>query len=544
MVRRTRELMAACRVLMIYPQFIPNSFWNYTEACKLVGAKYPAAPLGLITVAAMLPKDWDIRLINRNTEALTDADLDWADLVMIGGMLNQQPDFLHLIELAHVHGKPVCIGGPDVSSSPHLYRSADFQVIGEAEHIMKDFVAAWERGDRKGVFTAEKFKIDVTQSPLPRYDLLKLEHYLYIGVQYSRGCPFTCEFCDIIELYGRVPRTKTNPQILAELQALYDRGYRGHVDFVDDNFIGNKKNLRLLMPELKAWLEKHDYPFEFSTEASINLADDEEMLQAMKDANFFAVFVGIESPDPETLVQMRKKQNTKRNIAECVHRIYSYGMFVTAGFIVGFDTEKVSIADSMTDFIEECAVPVCMVGLLYALPGTQLTRRLAKEGRLHEGHDIMRVEQSGDQCTLGCNFDTKRPLRDILVDYKTVLQNVFTPEAYAQRLSRLASMLDRSGRPKQLADGDIRKNHGVDVLYGIIKALPEVREPFWKTFVEVGKKNPGALRQIVTLMAIYLHLGPFSRHVITEIDRRIAVEDAAVTARLPAATGARTAAMM
>jgi radical SAM superfamily enzyme YgiQ (UPF0313 family) len=536
--------MAACRVLMIYPQFIPNSFWNYTEACKLVGAKYPAAPLGLITVAAMLPKGWDIRLINRNTEPLTDADLDWADLVMIGGMLNQQPDFLYLIELAHVHGKPVCVGGPDVSSSPHLYRAADFQVIGEAEHIMKDFVAAWERGDRQGVFTAEKFKIDVTQSPLPRYDLLKLEHYLYIGVQYSRGCPFTCEFCDIIELYGRVPRTKTNPQILAELQALYDRGYRGHVDFVDDNFIGNKKNLRLLMPELKAWLEKHDYPFEFSTEASINLADDEEMLQAMKDANFFAVFVGIESPDPETLVQMRKKQNTKRNIAECVHRIYSYGMFVTAGFIVGFDTEKVSIAQSMTDFIEDCGVPVCMVGLLYALPGTQLTRRLAKEGRLHEGHDIMRVEQSGDQCTLGCNFDTKRPLRDILVDYKTVLQNVFTPEAYAGRLSRLASMLDRSGRPKQLADGDIRKNHGVDVLYGIIKALPEVREPFWKTFVEVGKKNPGALRQIVTLMAIYLHLGPFSRHVITEIDRRIAMEDAAVTARLPAATGARAAAIM
>ena len=163
---------------------------------------------------------------------------------MIGGMLNQQPDFLYLIELAHLHGKPVCVGGPDVSSSPHLYAAADFQVIGEAEHIMADFIAAWERGERKGVFTAEKFKIDVTQSPLPRYDLLKLEQYLYIGVQFSRGCPFTCEFCDIIELYGRVPRTKTNDQILAELQALYDRGYRGHVDFVDDNFIGNRKNLR------------------------------------------------------------------------------------------------------------------------------------------------------------------------------------------------------------------------------------------------------------------------------------------------------------
>jgi len=385
-----------CRVLMIYPKFIPNSFWNYTEACELVGAKYPAAPLGLITVAAMLPNHWDIRLVNRNTEPLTEADLDWADLVMIGGMLNQQPDFIDLIDLAHLHGKPVCVGGPDVSSSPHLYADADFQVIGEAEHIIADFIAAWERGERKGVFTAEKFKIDVTQSPMPRYDLIKFDHYLFIGVQYSRGCPFTCEFCDIIELYGRVPRTKTNDQIIAELQALYDHGYRGHIDFVDDNFIGNKKNLRTLLPRLKAWLEERDYPFEFSTEASINIADDDDLLQAMKDANFFAIFVGIESPDPETLVQMKKKQNTRRNIAECIHKIYGYGMFVTAGFIVGFDTEKVSMGQAMIDFIEETDIPVCMVGLLYALPGTQLTRRLAAEGRLHKGHDLMKVEQAGD----------------------------------------------------------------------------------------------------------------------------------------------------
>src|SRR4051795_4782269 len=192
------------------------------------------------------------------------------------------------------------------------------------------------------------------------------------------------------------------------------------------------------------------------------------MLQAMKDANFFGVFVGIESPDPETLIQMRKKQNTKRNIAESIQKIYGYGMFVTAGFIVGFDTQKGSIAHSMTEFIEDCAVPVCMVGLLYALPGTQLTRRLEKEGRLHPGHDIMRVEQAGDQCTLGCNFDTKRPLRDILTDYRTVLENVFSPQAYAGRLKRMAAMMDRSGRPKQLADGDIRKNPGGDGLQQVI----------------------------------------------------------------------------
>ena len=523
-----------CRVLMVYPKFIPNSFWNYTEACELVGAKYPAAPLGLITVAAMLPKHWDVRLVNRNTEPLTDADLDWADLVMIGGMLNQQPDFIYLIDLAHLHGKPVCVGGPDVSSSPHLYADADFQVIGEAEQVIQHFIAAWERGERKGVFIAEKFKIDVTLSPMPRYDLIKFDHYLFIGVQYSRGCPFTCEFCDIIELYGRVPRTKTNDQILAELQALYDHGYRGHVDFVDDNFIGNKKNLRTLLPRLKAWLEERDYPFEFSTEASINIADDDDLLQAMKDTNFFAIFVGIESPDPEALVQMKKKQNTRRNIAECVHKIYGYGMFITAGFIVGFDTEKVSMGQAMIDFIEETNIPVCMVGLLYALPGTQLTRRLAKEGRLHNGHDLMKVEQAGDQCTLGCNFDTKRPLRDILVDYKAVLGHVFCPTAYAGRLSRLAVMLDRSDRRRDLPDGDMRKRlGGIDSVHKVMRTLPEVREPFWKIFVEVAKTNPGALRYIVMLMALYLHLGPFSKRVISEIDRRIAELDGMHPVRAP-----------
>lgn len=521
------HMTTPCRVLMIYPKFVPNSFWNYTEACELVGAKYPAAPLGLITVAAMLPKHWEVRLVNRNTESLSDADLDWADLVMTGGMLNQQPDAVYLIDLAHLHGKPVCVGGPDVTSSPHLYADADFQVLGEAESIIGDFIAAWDGGARKGIFVAEKFKADVTQSPMPRFDLLKFEHYLFIGVQYSRGCPFTCEFCDIIELYGRVPRTKTNDQILAELQALYDHGYRGHVDFVDDNFIGNKKNLRTLLPRLKEWLEARDYPLEFSTEASINIADDDELLQAMKDANFFAIFVGIESPDPETLVQMKKKQNTRRNIAECIHKIYGYGMFVTAGFIVGFDNEKASMGQAMADFIDEASIPVCMIGLLYALPGTQLTRRLAKEGRLHEGHDLMNIEQAGDQCTLGCNFDTLRPLRDILADYKAVLGQVYSPTAYAGRLSRLAAMLDRSDRRRDLPDGDVRKRlGGIDSVHQIMRAVPEVREPFWRTFVEVAKTNPGALRYIVMLMALYIHLGPFSRRVIGEIDRRLLELDA------------------
>ena len=246
------ETSDSCRVLLIYPRFSTATFWNFSIACELVGARYPAAPLGLITLAALLPPGWDLRLVNRNTEDLTDADLDWCDIVMTGGMLAQQVDTLELIDRCHMHGKPVVVGGPDPTSSPEVYAEADFRVLGEAEGIIDEFVAAWQAGERSGTLIAPKFTVDVTKTPIPRFDLLKFEHYLYVGVQYSRGCPFTCEFCDIIELYGRVPRAKTNKQMLAELEALYQLGYRGHVDFVDDNLIGNKKALRTFLPELAA----------------------------------------------------------------------------------------------------------------------------------------------------------------------------------------------------------------------------------------------------------------------------------------------------
>ncbi len=514
------------RVLLVYPRFSAATFWNYTVACELVGARYPAAPLGLITLAALLPRHWDVRLVNRNTEDLTDADLDWADLIMIGGMLAQQVDTLNLIALGQAHGKQVVVGGPDPTSSPDVYAAADFRVLGEVEGIIDDFIAAWDAGERSGHFTAPKFTIDVTKSPIPRFDLLKFEQYLYVGVQYSRGCPFTCEFCDIIELYGRVPRAKTTPQILAELEALYQFGYRGHVDFVDDNLIGNKKALKLFLPVLAAWLEERDYPFEFSTEASINMADDDELLRMMRAANFFTVFVGIESPDPKTLVHTKKKQNTRRNLADSVHKIYRAGMFVTAGFIVGFDSEQGSMADAMADFIQESAIPVCMVGLLYALPNTQLTRRLAEAGRLHEHHDVASPELS-DQCTATLNFDTLRPLREILLDYRRILERVYDPAAFAERLERLSGMFDRFVVPRTEHDGDRRLKVGsIGMVHEIISRLPEARQQFWQTFVKCSKSNPAALRYIVILMALYLHLGPFARKVIAAIDTRLAELDA------------------
>jgi radical SAM superfamily enzyme YgiQ (UPF0313 family) len=512
-------------VLLVYPSFAADTFWNYAAACEIFGAKYPAAPLGLITVGALLPKSWSLRLVNRNTEELTEADLAWADLVFTGGMLTQRSDTVAVIELCRARGLPVAVGGPSVTSSPEMYRQADFRILGEAESVIEQFIEAWEGGAREGVFEAEKFTADVAKSPIPRFDLLKFDQYLHIGVQFSRGCPFTCEFCDIIELYGRVPRTKTTPQMLAELDELYRLGYRGHIDFVDDNLIGNKKAVKAFLPDLIKWQEANGYPFEFTTEASINLADDVELLKLLNQANFFGVFVGIESPDTDTLIAMRKKQNTRRSIAESIHKIYAGGLFVTAGFIVGFDTEKGSMAQAMIDLIEEAAIPVCMVGLLYALPNTQLTRRLAKEGRLHPEPDRPRV---GDQCTQGLNYETLRPRQDILRDYQRVLEKVYDPVAYTGRLERLAGMLAGSAnRTRSTERGDVRPRFSsLDMLRRVMNKLPEPRDVFRAALGQCISSNPGSARYLVGLMALYLHLGPFSRHVIAHIERRIDELDA------------------
>ena len=512
-----------CKVLMIFPRFNTNSFWNYRATCELKGARYPAAPLGLITVAALLPQSWEVRLVNRNTETLGEADLEWADLVMTGGMLFQQPDTLRIIEMCRMRRKPVVVGGPDATSTPEIYNRANFQVLGEAEEIMKDFVAAWRSGAERGVFRAPMGQTDVTKSPTPRFDLLKLEDYLHVGIQFSRGCPFNCEFCDIIELYGRVPRTKSNEQVLAELDALYALGHRGHVDFVDDNLIGNKKALKKFLPDLQRWLNKRKFPFEFTTEASINLADDPELLRALAAANFFGVFVGIESPDTDTLVLMRKKQNTRRSLQESISRIYSAGIGVFAGFIVGFDSENASIADAMIECIEDTAIPVCAVGLLYALPATQLGRRLLREGRLFSGYDGPSPEDEGDQCTAGLNFETKRSRRDVLADYRAVLDAVYDPAAYFGRVRRVGRMLKRGKRRlKAPLRYVLRDARGFGrLVWRLPAAGPGTARQFWKMAFDCAIHNPRALPFLFMLSALYMHHGPFSRQVIGQIDRQI-----------------------
>ena len=515
-----------CRVLLVSPRFITPSFWNFQATCEMKGASYPTAPLGLITVAAMLPSSWEFKLVDRNVETLTVSHIDWADLVITTGMLPQQSNTLEVIRLCRERGKPVAVGGPDATSSPEVYAEADIRVLGEAELVIDDFINAWNAGQRHGVFEAEKFQADVTRTPIPRFDLLDFKKYLYIGVQYSRGCPFTCEFCDIIELYGRVPRTKTNSQMLAEIEALYKLGYRGHVDFVDDNFIGNKKAIKQFLPTLAEWQRDHRYPFEFSTEASINIADDDRLLQMMRDANFIMVFVGIESPDTETLISTQKKQNTRRNLAASVHKIYDAGIFVNAGFILGFDSEKGGVAEDMVGCIEDTSIPVCMVGLLYALPNTQLTRRLTREGRLYVGNNVWEnSEHHADQCTRGLNFETARPRRDILVDYVSVLERVYSPDAYLARVRRVARHL-RLPPPGGLLDLD---RGAVAMFVGVSWFLLRKHPGLLGRFLSIARDcfahNRPAFKAVMTLMALYLHLGPFAGTVLKAAREQIMMLD-------------------
>jgi radical SAM superfamily enzyme YgiQ (UPF0313 family) len=510
--------MTAPRVLMVYPKFTPNWFWNIQPVCDIAGAHSVEPPLGLITVAALLPTDWKIRLIDRNAEQLSALDVEWADLIMTGGMLPQQPDTLALIDMCQQRGKPVVIGGPAVTSTPETFNHADFLVLGEAEGVMDQFIDAWASGAKRGVFDARKMQVDVSKSPVPRFDLLNPAFYLCLAVQFSRGCPFNCEFCDIIELYGRLPRTKTNRQMLAELDAIHRMGYRGHVDFVDDNLIGNKKAVKKFLPELREWQEQHRYPFKFSTEASINLSDDPALLGLMRDTNFFTVFVGIETPDTETLVTIQKKQNTRRSIADSIRRIYAAGIFVTAGFIIGFDTEREGVADSMVKCIEDSSIPVCLMGLLAALPNTQLTRRLQREGRL-----LVLDADKANQITGVLNFTTLRPRHEILTDFKSVVERIYAPAAYFERVRALGRAL--RGPPHPIARPLKCLFRDFKIISRLIWQMtvrkPHLRRHFWGTLIDCARNNIGAVEGVLWMMIFYLHLGNFADFVLRELDGQI-----------------------
>jgi radical SAM superfamily enzyme YgiQ (UPF0313 family) len=412
--------------LLIYPEF-PETFWSFKHALKFLGKRAAQPPLGLMTIAALLPSAWNKRLVDTNVETLRDRDLAWADVVFLSGMHIQSESLLAIVERCGARDLRTVVGGPISSSMPAVELKADHVVIGEAESLIAGLARELEAGTAKPVYQAAE-RPEMCTSPLPDLSLIKMKRYSTMTVQYSRGCPFNCEFCDIIEIYGRRPRTKAVTQVLAELEQLRAAGWRESVFIVDDNFIGNKARAKELLRALVEWRAQTGAVFEFITEASLNLADDTELMQLMKDAGFKSVFLGIETPDESGLISSNKLQNTRRSLLESVARIQSYGIEVMGGFILGFDTDKEDIFDRMVEFIEKSGIPIAMVGLLQAMPGTQLFRRLRSEGRIVDG--------GGGNNTFcdRLNFLPRMDATKLVEGYRNVMKRIYNCEAYYERV--------------------------------------------------------------------------------------------------------------
>ncbi|WP_410510696.1 B12-binding domain-containing radical SAM protein [Nodosilinea sp. E11] len=490
------------KALLLYPLF-PQSFWSYDRFMELAGLKSTIPPLGIITVAALLPADWEIRFYDRNVKPETDADWDWCDLVILSAMLVQKPDFQALIRKAVSLGKRVAVGGPYPTSVPEaaLEAGAEFLVLDEGEMTVPQFLEALDRGDTKGVFRSLE-KPDVTHSPVPRFDLLQRDAYLMMAMQFSRGCPFNCEFCDIISLYGRKPRTKEPEQALGELQTLYDLGWRGSLFIVDDNFIGNQRNVKRFLRELIPWMQAHQYPFTFITEASVNLAEDDELLQLMKEAGFYAVFLGIETPDQDSLQVTRKVQNTRNPLVEACRKINEAGMLIYAGFILGFDGERAGAGDRIQAFVEQTSIPQPMLGLLQALPNTALWERLKREERLLAGDSL----PAGDQNTL-MNFIPTRPVSELAKDYVEGFWQLYDPQAYLSRCLRQCLSISPANRRQQTMQFPLNKGLRLFAQLvwhqGIRRA--ELRRQFWQQLWTIWRTKPQMLNMYLGLCAAGEH---------------------------------------
>src|SRR5216683_7721752 len=410
-------------VLLINPEF-PDTYWSFRHALPFERKRCAFPPLGLLTVSALLPKQWERRLVDLNVRALKAADIQWADMVFVTGMLVQKESVHAVVRRCKAVGKRVALGGPYVTTTIEDLPDVDHIFLGEAETTLPQFIEDLEKGNARSSYqAAERPPLSIT--PVADFHLADLRRYSAMSIQYSRGCPFNCEFCDIIEIYGRVPRTKSNQQVLAELDALLRLGWRGTVFIVDDNFIGNKKNVRRLLPELAEWQERNGHPFSLLTEASVNLADDDALLSNMRRAGFRRVFLGIETPVEESLKEAQKAQN-RGNLLESVKKIQTYGMEVMAGFIVGFDNDPEDIFERQINFIRKSAIPLAMVGLLNALPDTQLWRRLEREGRLLS-------ESDGNNTNCSLNFVPKMDPTRLIEGYKSIMRTIYSPAEYYQR---------------------------------------------------------------------------------------------------------------
>ncbi|MFH1030093.1 MAG: radical SAM protein [bacterium] len=443
------------KILLVYPE-IPPTYWSFKYALSFIGKKASIPPLGLLTVAAMLPMEWQIKLVDMNVSPLTDEMIREADLIFLSAMIVQKKSFTEVLERCEKLGATVVAGGHYPSSSYKKIEGVDHFVLNEAEITLPKFLHDWEEGKAKYVYKDDG-KADITNSPVPRFDLISMKDYHTMPLQYSRGCPFNCEFCDIIEMFGRQIRTKTIRQFLKELNRLFCFGWHGSVFIVDDNFIGNKRNVKQLLSAIAEWQKERHYPFTLFTEASINLAEDEELLNFMGDAGFNMVFVGIETPDEETLIQTGKNQNVQRNLLNSVIKIQSKGIEVAGGFIIGFDSDPPDIFERQIEFIQESGIVLAMVGLLTALPNTQLYRRLEKEGRLL-------AESTGNNThDLYLNFKPKMELTTLLEGYKRIIAHIYSPKAYFDRCLNFLCYL----KPHQNSSRKV----GGDEIFALIKSL-------------------------------------------------------------------------
>ena len=502
------------RVLLLYPLF-PKSFWSFEKTLALIDCKALMPPLGLITVAAILPQEWKFRLVDRNIQEIPESDWDWAQLVIISGMIVQKQDLLAQIAAAKQRNKLVAVGGPYATTSPQevLEAKADFLVLDEGEITLPMFVNAIKKGDRSGIFRATE-KPAVTETPIPRYDLLEMKAYDTMPIQFSRGCPFQCEFCDIIVLYGRKPRTKTPQQLISELERIYDWGWRGAVFMVDDNFIGNKRNVKLLLKELKIWMQQKQYPFSLTTEASVDLAQDDELMQLMVECNFKKVFLGIETPDKESLSLTSKFQNTRDPLIESIDKITRAGMQVMAGFIIGFDGEKPHAGDRIVQFVEQTQIPLAMFSMLQALPNTALWNRLEQEGRL------LNTSGNINQTTL-MNFVPTRSIEEIATEYVNAFWQLYDPVAYLNRIFHYYMKLGDARNAKSLRP-KWKTIRALSLLLWKQGVLAPVRWLFWRNLIRVLIKKPRELEIYLTLCAYLEHFSEYRFIVREQINIQLA----------------------
>ncbi|MFB8790316.1 MAG: DUF4070 domain-containing protein [Potamolinea sp.] len=508
------------KVLLLYPLF-PKSFWSFEKTLELLGRKAMLPPLGLVTVAAILPQEWEFKLVDRNVGEITEEEWAWADVVILSAMIVQKEDFLKQIQEAKRRGKAVAVGGPYPTALPHEAEKAgaDYLILDEGEITLPLFVEAIQKGETSGIFRSGGEKPDVTGTPIPRFDLLDFEAYSEMSVQFSRGCPFQCEFCDIIVLYGRKPRTKAPAQIIAELERLHELGWRRSIFMVDDNFIGNKRNVKLFMKELQPWMVEHQYPFSFATEASVDLAKDQELLDMMVQCNFGAVFLGIETPDEESLALTQKFQNTRDSLSDAVHTITRSGLRVMAGFIIGFDGEKAGAGSRIVQFVEKTAIPTAIFSMLQALPDTALWHRLKKEGR-------MRGESANINQTTLMNFVPTRPLEEIAREYVDAFWTLYDPEKFLDRAYRHYRLLGEATYPNK----GKRTKKQVDLI--VIRALLTIcwrqgvlrktRFQFWRNLLSMYRHNPGGLSSYLGVCAQIEHFLEYRQIVKEQIETQLA----------------------